>query len=173
MAKSKSQGNGEAPGTPEPETKAAEATATVNLTITNGDGALVEAASATTGTPPEIAGMATIVDPNLAPAETPVPSPAPGDPIKTVVDSAPVEGNGYVQPTSAAELSYAKELAARIAKSKESGFNKVKVAHADFVKMNAEGLIDFESRILIQSGQQLVIDDAPNCATGTYWNITE
>jgi hypothetical protein len=142
-------------------------------TITSVEGATATE-TATTGIPAEVAGVTVIMaDPNVAPAETPAPSPSPEDPIKTVVDSAPVEENGYVQPTSAAELSYAKELAARIAKSKESGFNKVKVAHADFVKMNAEGLIDFETRVLIQSGQQLVINDAPDCATGTYWNVTE
>jgi hypothetical protein len=93
------------------------------------------------------------------------PNENPGDPVKAAVDSAPVEGNGYVQPTLVAELSYEEELAARIAKS---NFSVTKVAHSDYVRMNAKGLIDFETKKL-KTGHQLVIDERPDAPTGTYW----
>lgn len=105
-------------------------------------------------------------NPNVGPETTPAPPQTEEEKIKDAVDSAPLEENGYVQPTSAAELSYEKELASRIEKS---NFEKTVIAHKDFVKLNAAGLVDFETKAL-KSGQQLVISENPESPTGSYWD---
>jgi hypothetical protein len=64
------------------------------------------------------------------------------------------------------EASYEVSLARSIA---TSNYGVTVVAHKDFVRMNAAGLVDFETKKL-NSGQQLEISENPDCPTGSYWD---
>lgn len=81
--------------------------------------------------------------------------------------------SGFVLPRLEVELSYAKNLAHRIVSSKLGEYEKIVVSHKDFVLMNSEGLIDFESKTLKESSQKLVIDSSPGCVSGTFTTIPD
>lgn len=93
-----------------------------------------------------------------------------GNTLRQTVDSVQPELGTNEPSTSEGGVSYEADLASKI---KNSGHAKVLVAHKDFVKMNAAGLIDWENKKLKGTGQQLVIDDNPDCPLGTYWEIKD
>ena len=82
--------------------------------------------------------------------------------------------NGYVFPTVTEESpEYAIELASRIVKS---GFAVSKVAISDYKKMYVAGVLmanptGENPMVIKETGQLLLVDTDPTCATGTYYEV--